>query len=120
MRWRSGTAMSETPTPRAWEDEDQCRTCGMSFCSVELARQLERELAEMKAKYAAECDASMMAGSQNSALRLQLRGAEHRASENARAAALWRDLPRLHQMDLMVIFGGAESDGVLLSKLAEW
>jgi len=38
------------PTPRAWEDEEQCRDCGMSFCSVELTRQLERELAEERLK----------------------------------------------------------------------
>lgn len=43
-------------------------------------------IAELEAKYAAECDASMMAGSQNSALRLQLRDAEERASRWAKIA----------------------------------
>ena len=37
-----------------------------------------------------------------------------------RWAALWRDLPLLHQMDLMVIFGGVSSNDVLLEKLESW
>lgn len=43
-------------------------------------------IAELEAKYAAECEASMMAGSQLSALRLQLKDAEERASMWARVA----------------------------------
>ena len=42
------------------------------------------EIEALRAKYAAECDASMMAGQENSALRLQLRDAEQRASEYAK------------------------------------
>ncbi len=41
-----------------------------------LCRELECELTEMRAKYTTECEQSMMAGTQNSALRLQLRDAE--------------------------------------------
>ena len=36
---------------------------------------------------------------------------------DAKDAALWRDLPLLHQMDLMVIFGGAPTNDILLDKL---
>jgi hypothetical protein len=166
---------SDTPrTDRAvidnWDDH-----VPSDWVPADVARELERELAALQTKYAVECEQSMMAGTQNSALRLQLRDAEERASKLARElsiaeehvargeacieqlnkaprpeggtlpagghggyvpsgitgdgatnrgiirdAMLWRDLPLLHQMDLMVIFGGAESDGVLLSKLAEW
>lgn len=35
-------------------------------------------------------------------------------------AALWRDLALLDPMDLMVIYGGAENDVVLLGKLKEF
>lgn len=41
-------------------------------------------------------------------------------AQDAKDAALWRDLPLLHQMDLMVIFGGVSSNDVLLEKLESW
>jgi IS1 family transposase len=50
-----------------------------------LEEALER-IEELERKYSEECDASMMAGSQNSALRLQLRDAEERASRFAKSA----------------------------------
>jgi hypothetical protein len=52
------------------------------------ACQLERDLGRAMAKYANECEASMMAGSQLSALRLQLKDAEERASHYAKKASL--------------------------------
>ena len=39
---------------------------------------------------------------------------------DARDAALWRDLVLLDQMDVVVIFGGAQSNEELLAKLREW
>lgn len=51
------------------------------------ACQLERELGRALEKYANECEASMLAGSQLSALRLQLKEAEERASYWAKRAS---------------------------------
>lgn len=51
-------------------------TCSCGAGTVQLFRTgkcAHCYIAELEAKYAAECDASMMAGSQNSALRLQIR-----------------------------------------------
>ena len=40
------------------------------------------------------------------------------ASTDAKDAALWRDLTLLHPMDLVTMFSGAKTNGILREKLA--
>lgn len=105
--------MSDTPRTDAYEAEYNawCRyaeqhknipealdQCPLEDDPIGMMRKFERELAEMKAKYAAECDASMMAGSQNSALRLQLWDAEERSRARSANEFGWRYLDASHDL----------------------